>query len=353
MFEIVGSNQNFTQWELNKLLVNPCMKAGDEVVFRNSSGKTFVTYAWNKDGEVVVDVPNVLLQYPLNILVNLGQGLDLHSECETVFSVIEAEKPENYKCVDNIKRPTPSSGVSSWNDLTDKPFGDSPTGGDTFTFDGNPDGLEILELPFGKYLYVSDAIPDIEEINGTSYATWVNTDSTTVTSTLTWVSPTDGLVVGAWSDNTRVPVVGIYGAAAEEGNVAPGLYLLYDQSPCAYISSVTIPGYTGFPGVKKLDAKYLPDVGGIKYVTIGMDDEDNYTASATYDQITTWIKSGLDVKCIYDGHIVPLAYSAELEQTNTYIIAVPSHRFATMYDTRVGLDITIDADNIVSCYWSE
>lgn len=128
MFEIYNSeNQHFTQWEQNHVLTNPCMKAKDEVVFRNSSGKTIVAYARTQGGQVVVDVPNVLLQYPLNILVGLGQGLEQHSECETVFSVVEADKPEDYEFVDNIKLPSNDISLDdleiSWNDLTDKPFG--------------------------------------------------------------------------------------------------------------------------------------------------------------------------------------------------------------------------------------
>jgi hypothetical protein len=56
---------------------------------------------------------------------------------------------------DEIKRVPKSelegSGVSSWNDLTDKPFGEKTVMGDTLTWDGNTDGLET-----GSQLYYSE-----------------------------------------------------------------------------------------------------------------------------------------------------------------------------------------------------
>lgn len=113
MFEIVGGNPYLTQWELNRTVSNPCMKVNDEVVFVNSSGRTCVTYARMQDGQVVADVPNILLQDARNILGTLGQSLEKHSECETAFEVHEAEKPEGYVYVDNIKLPDNEQGGSS------------------------------------------------------------------------------------------------------------------------------------------------------------------------------------------------------------------------------------------------
>jgi hypothetical protein len=115
MFEIVGrEEQVFEQWEQGVTLSNPCMKAGDEVVFRNSSGATYVMIA----GASGVEVPNKLLQMCCNILVDLEQGNDRHTECRTTFTVNPAQKPDGYKCVDNS---VPDNRIS-FNDLKDKPF---------------------------------------------------------------------------------------------------------------------------------------------------------------------------------------------------------------------------------------
>ena len=119
MFEIVGrEEQVFEQWEQGVTLSNPCMKAGHEVVFRNSSGATYVMIAREESGAVVCDVPNKLLQMCCNILVDLEQGNDRHTECRTTFTVNPAKKPDGYKCVDNT---VPDNRIS-FNDLKDKPF---------------------------------------------------------------------------------------------------------------------------------------------------------------------------------------------------------------------------------------
>ncbi len=125
MFKIYGGATEFKQWELDQMVTNPCMKAGDEVVFRNASGETYVVKAFEQNGEVVADVPNYLLQDALNILVDLEQGADKHDDCRTTFVVVAQDKPEGYDCPCNLPdRPVKTAGgVSSWNDLTDKPFG--------------------------------------------------------------------------------------------------------------------------------------------------------------------------------------------------------------------------------------
>lgn len=119
MFEIVGrEEQAFEQWEQGARVSNPCMKAGDEVVFRNSSGATAVMIAMEESGQVVADVPNKLLQMALCILVDLGQSNELHSECRTSFRVNPAEKPADYSYIDNtVREEEKSSGGGSGADL--------------------------------------------------------------------------------------------------------------------------------------------------------------------------------------------------------------------------------------------
>ncbi len=122
MFQIVGEKQHFDQWDLDQLVTNPCMKKGDSVVF-NGHGKTYGVTAFEQNGEIFADVPNFLLQKPGSIRVDLNYGLDCHMDCRTTFTVVAKEKPTDYSCDVNIKnREAPTAGVSSWNDLTDKPF---------------------------------------------------------------------------------------------------------------------------------------------------------------------------------------------------------------------------------------
>lgn len=110
MFKIYGGDTEFKQWELDKLVTNSCMRAGDEVVFRNSHGETYVVRAFAKDGSVYADVPNYLLRTAGNILVDLGQGNERHTECRTTFTVTAAAKPEDYKCDCNTPERYSSNG---------------------------------------------------------------------------------------------------------------------------------------------------------------------------------------------------------------------------------------------------
>lgn len=139
MFTIYGGKTEFEQWDLDQLVSNPCMKEGNEVVFKNSHGETYVTKAFKRGGEVLADVPNYLLQKHGNILVTLEQGADRHTECETIITVRAKDKPEDYKCSGNIKerkqdavggggggaaylyaKPSDTSSSPTWTLYTDK-----------------------------------------------------------------------------------------------------------------------------------------------------------------------------------------------------------------------------------------
>lgn len=102
MFNIYGGATEFNQWDLDQFVTNDCMKAGDEVVFRNASGETYVVKAFEQNGEVLADVPNYLLKKAKNILVDLEQGADKHDDCRTVFTVVAQDEPDGYDCKYNV-----------------------------------------------------------------------------------------------------------------------------------------------------------------------------------------------------------------------------------------------------------
>lgn len=290
MFEIYNSeNQHFTQWEQNHVLTNPCMKAKDEVVFRNSSGKTIVAYARTQDGQVVVDVPNVLLQYPLNILVGLGQGLEQHSECETVFSVVEADKPEDYEFVDNIKLPSNDISLDdleiSWNDLADKPFYEQVTENfsDTLEFD-----TEYAEVKIDTLCKVSDIAPlDSDFVVGSAVSDYYDGGLVKIT-TMTAVDaglPVTGditlLVPASGGSGFVGMVVRTEGATIAGMTAEVGLYLNKDQ----HRGKIELPGYTGFVTketvVKPLDEKYMPILTSPNGTKFKLSVNDSGTISAT------------------------------------------------------------------------
>lgn len=150
-------------------------------------------------------------------------------------------------------------GVSSWNDLTDKPFGESATGGDTLTWDGNTDGkIGVPEL--GVYLVSNKPFSSNDVENGMKVTVYYKSHNAEQSYELRdyeiYINP-DGFITteGVFS----VPYDN-YVATDLGGIVFPSTGIYVINTGDIYVSSITIPGYTGFPAIKKLDAKYLPDI---------------------------------------------------------------------------------------------
>ena len=100
LFTIYGGKREFAQWDLDHLVTCPCMQKGDKVFFY-ANGKNRSTTAYERDGEIVADVPNALLQLPGSIRIDLGSGLECHIDCRTEINITEREKPDGYCCTDN------------------------------------------------------------------------------------------------------------------------------------------------------------------------------------------------------------------------------------------------------------
>lgn len=100
MFTIYGGKREFAQWDLDQFVICPCMQKGDKVYFY-AHGKNRSTTAYERDGEIVADVPNALLQLPGSIRIDLGSGLECHIDCRTEITITAGEKPDGYCCTDN------------------------------------------------------------------------------------------------------------------------------------------------------------------------------------------------------------------------------------------------------------
>lgn len=273
MFKIYSGATEFKQWELDQMVVNDCMEVGDEVVFRNSNGETYVAVAFAQDGKILADVPNYLLKTAGNILVDMEQGADSRPACRTTFAVVAQDKPDGYECKYNIPdRHTKSGGVSSWNDLTDKPFGTETTMKEVF-----PTQMvsEYRESDLGGYTAAFEGVGAVLEV-GKAYR--VTVDGV--------VFEGDGLA--DWGDFVYFPI-------------DDSMSLSYQPSDDRLVVSTsnTNPRQlcieTVSENVTKIDPKYLPSVGGggIFYVTFMIDyDEESCTADKTYDEILEAYNSG-------------------------------------------------------------
>lgn len=135
-------------------------------------------------------------------------------------------------------------------------FGDMPTGGDTLTWDGNREGL-VRANDYEQYL-ISESTPTIDDfVNGASNT---KLDGDTETSTnlemhYAIYEAGDGAIVVGNS------IVALKDGATVGDTIYPkkGTYFTWIGNDC-YTTSLTIPGYTGFPSVKKIDEKYLPNL---------------------------------------------------------------------------------------------
>lgn len=133
-------------------------------------------------------------------------------------------------------------GVSSYNDLTDKPT--ETIGGDTLTWDGNTDTVESLPSPNEVFYKVSNAIVMPEQLTqGFSFSGFGVTD----------VIPVEGIVFGQGIAQTEL-VFFIYEDIGS--GYSPGIYFLNDGE--IFVSSITIPGYTGF-AKEVLKPEILPE----------------------------------------------------------------------------------------------
>lgn len=182
--------------------------------------------------------------------------------------------PENVSELNNDIGYLKKSDVSElaisgdWEDMQNKPFGETPTGGDTITWDGNTEGLAASkELDGGTYYKVCDDIPDVtaDTFAYSAKTTFqfgdgsVGSGNTSGDSTDVMEGPT-----GCYYTYTGYYIVTEQGV----GDVFPekGVYLKkrVSEEYTFFVCELTFSGFTGFPGIKTIDLKYLPDDIGSK-----------------------------------------------------------------------------------------
>lgn len=183
---------------------------------------------------------------------------EINEKLRNMVSSINGKTPDADGNI-NIEVSSGGAGVSSWNDLTDKPFGEVTTRveGDTLTWDGNKDGLVNV---MGMIYKISDNVLTADDVqNGAT----VTTSDGTQTSC-------SGSEIREWIETYGVVAFsGVYSVPSDNfeasGIVFPeaGIYVMADDAAPAYVKSITIPGYTGFVSeqtvITPIDTKYLPE----------------------------------------------------------------------------------------------
>lgn len=197
----------------------------------------------------IVIVNGVEYKYPA------GATIEVPDSVADVIEKYEGAKPK--------PDPTPTPGgtggsvQSDWNQndssaadfIKNKPFGDMPTGGDTLYWDGNTEGLVSAE----GFYKVSDAVPTMDDVS-TGHSVTDGIGGSIGSTQFTSIA--DGVIM----DNAySVVIVSDIGVGVDLGGVSfqeAGTY--FTKTDYVYVSSLTIPGYTGFPVTKKMEEKYLP-----------------------------------------------------------------------------------------------
>ncbi len=149
-------------------------------------------------------------------------------------------------------------GVSSWNDLTDKPFGEVVETTNSITWDGNPEGKEIVSVDGGAYVKVSDATITTAAMIGGSYTTAFVSNESLVEAIDESVIHTvaDGFsIVGQRSD---IAVVDKDEVNLDGIIFTRGIYFFFADG-FFYVSNLTLSSDIDVLSIKKIDEKYLPE----------------------------------------------------------------------------------------------
>ena len=242
-----------------------------------------------------------------------------------------------------------SGGVSSWNDLTDKPFDENGAimpealpegypykekGVQHITWDGNTEGLAVGK---GAYYKVGECL-SADQVLGQQ----VTFNGVGVEESRELNAEAFSVFDGGWKASADDITVVFSVTSPAEGFSEPGLYFLYFAEAGIYVKDLSYMGETIHPMAPEL----LPaGVGGGAFiVNVTMDDEENYVADKTYAEISEALANGQMPYCICGTGVFHLVHSHAL--ASTYATEMPSHAFTCVSGSRLfGIKIS-DNDTI-------
>lgn len=239
-------------------------------------------------------------------------------EQTTVVPMAEKFLPDTIARTEDI----PEEFSGSWNDLTDKPFGDETI---SITWDGNTDGL----VNVGTLYKASDIILSDEEIKGAVVQTSQNNEIVNETQVSSiW---DDMVSAGAVTRNCvyfeEFCVIRSPGTYFEKTFNEAGLYFRNWGADSPYTSSFV------FERTNKVEQKYLPE--NALCVKITGQTKDDLVASHTYEEIAAAIESGKTVtaQISCDDFYNTLGYFSSRNEFDKYcIFAVHSPYSSKTYE---------------------
>lgn len=250
----------------------------------------------------------------------------------------QSDKDGNVTKAPPKKQPPPfSGGVTSWNDLQDRPFGESVETveflPETVCFFQSMPSLETNMMPGGTIPSQYDLV-----VGQTYIVTWDGVEYECVAKEVS---------------NSTVPVLGNenYSWSNYDGTGEP-----------FYISASVQWGFTMYTPVsdgehtvairtmqtitKPLDAKYLPNMR--INITATEDDEGNvsYNADRTYDEITECIQAGGLPYCVMGERVLTLCSSSVISEVSTYGALAARHDFSCIISATSFNVMMLDTGNV-------
>lgn len=166
----------------------------------------------------------------------------------------EADKAE---LIDKLKEELPENDFSgSWNDLTDRPFGEEISPEQTITYDGSLDGYVYVEVepemaPGQYYVKLSESTPEPEVFIGTTAKIYHNGNIQEIpVSPDNLINASGAFIIG--EAFILIPESGVWGLSAGIW----GITQITDGEAMVYSAELTVPGTTV---IHTIDPKYLPD----------------------------------------------------------------------------------------------
>lgn len=273
MFTLDDGRSELWQWDTNRKL-----KLDDDCTQIHFSNKALGRSVDVDVVDKIAIIPDFLLQSDndLKVWAFSGTAENGYTKVERTFKVNRRNKPADYVftpieqiSLEEIAAIAQSvrddadagnfNGSCNWNDITNKPFGETTVIADALTWDGNTDGLYNV---MGMFYHISESIPTLEELQqgGMGYLNQegmvqeIPFDDGYVTDTGV------GIIIVA----DYVYVVSEDGATLEDGLTFEKRGIYFPNMGGTYVEKMTINNYKfSVTTVKKIDPKFI-DLGGSK-----------------------------------------------------------------------------------------
>lgn len=264
---------------------------GNAIVLRGTDGEQYNTVNISNstitNGTSGIRIDNETHKLNVGVGCNITTDKIDHPEwaefTNALYRMNHADKiltGDDYNAITSFYGITGTNNEVSWNELLDKPFGE--VSGDTLTWDGNTDGLTAV----ANFVLISDKSFTLSDL----------TDGITITDSAGNVysyaasdfnTIVDGVIVDSGFNIVSVSDIG---AGVDANGIVfseAGTYITTHFGG-NYVT-ITVPGFTEYISVKKIDKKYIPSEANL-YREGVLTEGDGSSYTATIEGITSLVE---------------------------------------------------------------